>query len=142
MLCDASIRKMQPRSAISTGVWQIVFTTGAISSGRKHVDSCLDSSYLTDCPANGRSLAWQEKHSSQLSMCKGKLKDIVPDRLGFSLLFYGYGSKKSILDSFGAVACKDGGVLSVNGWAHNLSLRALLLKVVSMLRASGIQSTR
>ena len=63
-------------------------------------------------------------------------------RLGFSLLFYGYGSKKAILDSFGLQACKDGGVLSVNGWGHMLSLRSLLLKVVSMLRTSGIQSTR
>ena len=63
-------------------------------------------------------------------------------RLGFSLLFYGYGSKKAILDRFGTEACRDGGVLVVNGWAHHLTLRGLLLKVVATLRKGGVQSTR
>lgn len=66
----------------------------------------------------------------------------VIDRLGFSLLLYGYGSKKSILDSFGREVCKDGGVLAVNGWAHALSLRTLLLKALNMLRASSTQAGR
>lgn len=63
-------------------------------------------------------------------------------RLGFSILFYGYGSKKAILDSFGVEGCKDGGVLSVNGCAQGLSLRSLLMKVLTMLRVSGTQSSK
>lgn len=63
-------------------------------------------------------------------------------RLGFSLLFYGYGSKKAILDAFGRDACGDDGVLAVNGRGHMLTLRGLLLKVVSMLRSPGLLSAR
>ena len=54
---------------------------------------------------------------------------------------YGYGSKKAVLDRLGADELTDGGVLAVNGWAHSLTIRSLLLRVIGMLRKSGLQST-
>ena len=55
-------------------------------------------------------------------------------REGFSLLLYGFGSKRALLERFAAEALLDGGVLSVNGLCRGLSARALLLRVASAMR--------
>ncbi len=55
-------------------------------------------------------------------------------REGFSLLLYGFGSKRSLLERFAVEALLDGGVLSVNGLCRGLSVRALLLRVASAMR--------
>lgn len=56
------------------------------------------------------------------------------DRQGFSLLFYGFGSKKSLLESFAETSCQDGGVLAVNGMASGVTIRQILLKISKELR--------
>ncbi len=55
-------------------------------------------------------------------------------REGFSLLLYGFGSKRGLLERFALEALLDGGVLSVNGLCRGLSVRALLLRVASAMR--------
>ncbi len=55
-------------------------------------------------------------------------------REGFSLLLFGFGSKRSLLERFAVEALLDGGVLSVNGLCRGLSVRALLLRVASAMR--------
>lgn len=55
-------------------------------------------------------------------------------REGFSLLFYGFGSKKALLESFARECLTDGGVVVFNGYMHTMNIREILLKVASLLR--------
>ncbi len=55
-------------------------------------------------------------------------------REGFSLLFYGFGSKKALLESFARECLTDGGVVVFNGYMHSMNIREILLKVASLLR--------
>jgi origin recognition complex subunit 2 len=62
-------------------------------------------------------------------------------RQGFSLLFYGFGSKRALLESFANDACQDGGVLAVNGYANGLTIRLLLQRVAKALRLPAGRSS-
>ena len=55
-------------------------------------------------------------------------------REGFSLLFYGFGSKKALLEDFAMECLTDGGVVVFNGYMHSMNIREILLKVASLLR--------
>ncbi|KAK9845335.1 hypothetical protein WJX81_003690 [Elliptochloris bilobata] len=55
-------------------------------------------------------------------------------REGFSLLLYGFGSKRVLLERFAVDELLDGGVLAVNGLVPGLSARGLLLRVASAMR--------
>ena len=55
-------------------------------------------------------------------------------REGFSLLFYGFGSKKALLESFARECLTDGGAVVFNGYMQSLNIREILLKVASLLR--------
>jgi len=56
-------------------------------------------------------------------------KWLVELKSGFNLLFYGVGSKKSVLEDFGKLFCcrdPNGITIRVNGFSDDLSLRAIL----------------
>lgn len=53
-------------------------------------------------------------------------------RQGYSLLLYGYGDKKAILEELALTCRASGGVLAVDGRKHSLTLRTLLIKVMNM----------
>lgn len=55
-------------------------------------------------------------------------------REGFSLLLYGFGSKRALLERFMKEALVDGGVLAINGHVSGLSVRAVLQQVASAMR--------
>ncbi len=61
-------------------------------------------------------------------------------REGFSLLFYGFGSKKALLESFARECLTDGGVVVFNGYMHSMNIREILLKVASLLRVPRYHS--
>lgn len=46
-----------------------------------------------------------------------------------------------MIESFAEVCCQDGGVLAVNGMAHGLTVRQILLKVAKELRLALGRST-
>lgn len=50
------------------------------------------------------------------------------------MLFYGFGSKKALLESFARECLTDGGVVVFNGYMRSLHIREILLKVASLLR--------
>jgi origin recognition complex subunit 2 len=52
---------------------------------------------------------------------------------GFSLLVYGFGSKKALLDEFAHNHCRDGGVAVVNGFFPELKVRQLLATAAAAL---------
>ena len=55
-------------------------------------------------------------------------------REGFSLLLYGFGSKRALLERFMKEALVDGGVLAINGHVAGLSVRAVLQQMASAMR--------
>ena len=55
-------------------------------------------------------------------------------REGFSLLLYGFGSKRALLERFMKEALVDGGVLAITGHVSGLSVRAVLQQVASAMR--------
>ena len=58
----------------------------------------------------------------------------MPCREGFSLLFYGFGSKKALLEAFARDCLTDGGVVAFNGYMPSLNIREILLKLATLLR--------
>ncbi|KAJ3274892.1 Origin recognition complex subunit 2 [Terramyces sp. JEL0728] len=50
---------------------------------------------------------------------------------GFSLLFYGYGSKYSLLNEFVSKYLEEGPVININGFHPNISLKPVLSKVIA-----------
>ena len=63
-------------------------------------------------------------------------KCCMPCREGFSLLFYGFGSKKALLETFARDCLTDGGVVAFNGYMPSLNIREILLRVATLLRVS------
>lgn len=53
-------------------------------------------------------------------------------REGYSLLFYGFGSKKALLEKFARDKLLDGGVVVFNGFKPTLKLREILSTVAAM----------
>lgn len=58
-------------------------------------------------------------------------------RQGFSVLLYGFGSKRQLLQSFAASSLTDAGVLAVTGQSPNLTAKQVLIKAASMLQRSS-----
>lgn len=57
-------------------------------------------------------------------------------RQGFSLLLYGFGSKRQLLQSFAMSILSDAGVLAVTGQSPSLTAKQILIKAASMLQRS------
>ena len=55
-------------------------------------------------------------------------------RQGFSLLMYGFGSKRQLLNSFATSTLSSAGVLSVTGQCSSLTAKQIVIKVASMLQ--------
>ncbi len=55
-------------------------------------------------------------------------------RQGFSLVFYGFGSKRSLLDKFMDDACTDGGRLAVNGMKPQLTAKKIVARAAAMIK--------
>ena len=55
-------------------------------------------------------------------------------RQQFSLLLYGYGSKRKLLETFASSTLQDGGVLSISGLFPGLTIKQLLLRVACMIK--------
>ncbi|GBG70537.1 hypothetical protein CBR_g6665 [Chara braunii] len=54
-------------------------------------------------------------------------------RCGFSLLFYGFGSKKALLESFAASVLTDGSAIVVNGYLPSVNIKHVLTTVAETL---------
>jgi origin recognition complex subunit 2 len=52
---------------------------------------------------------------------------------GFSLLVYGFGSKKALLEEFAHTHCRDGGVCVINGYFPELKIRQILCAAAAAL---------
>ena len=55
-------------------------------------------------------------------------------REGFSVLFYGFGSKKGLLERLAQQHLTDGGLVAFNGFVPTLTLRIILSQVATLLR--------
>ena len=55
-------------------------------------------------------------------------------RQGFSLLLYGFGSKRQLLQSFAVSSLTDAGVLAVTGQSPGLTAKQVLIKAATMLQ--------
>jgi origin recognition complex subunit 2 len=61
-------------------------------------------------------------------------------RQRFSLLFYGFGSKRALLESFADEALTDGGVLACDGLASGINSKQVLQAVASALTHRSCKS--
>lgn len=60
-------------------------------------------------------------------------------RAGFNLLFYGLGSKKSLINEF-AGQLEGGGVMVVNGHTHTITARKIVLGIAKAMVGSSVGS--
>ncbi|TPX62966.1 hypothetical protein PhCBS80983_g00119 [Powellomyces hirtus] len=74
------------------------------------------------------------KHQNQISLLTSLHQDQFDQwffelRQGFNLLFYGYGSKRPLLNQFASEILDDGRVLVIHGFFPALTIRSILKKI-------------
>ena len=62
------------------------------------------------------------------------LMKVTGCREGFSVLFYGFGSKRRLLEGLAREHFTDGGVVAFNGFVPTLTAREVLTRVATLLR--------
>ncbi|KAJ3012459.1 Origin recognition complex subunit 2, partial [Thoreauomyces humboldtii] len=88
---------------------------------------------MTKCLATApvkhkREIAFLESlHVEQFDQWLFELKE------GFNLLFYGYGSKRDLLNQFATETLNDGGILVVNGFFPGLTIRSVLKNITDTI---------
>ena len=59
-------------------------------------------------------------------------------RAGFSVLLYGFGSKKALMEDFEKRYCVDGGVIVVNGFFPSLTPKQVVVAAAAALSTTGV----
>jgi origin recognition complex subunit 2 len=82
---------------------------------------------LQDAPA---------KHGKEISILSEMHKQHFPQwffelHAGFNLVFYGYGSKRNLLNDFAQSSLTDGPMIVVNGFFPSISIKDILSKITS-----------
>ncbi|KAI8647909.1 origin recognition complex subunit 2-domain-containing protein [Parasitella parasitica] len=77
-----------------------------------------------------------KKHRNEIAILSEMHKQHFPQwffelQSGFNLLFYGYGSKRNLLNEFAQAALTDGPMVVVNGFFPAISIKDILLKITA-----------
>ncbi|KAI9280036.1 origin recognition complex subunit 2-domain-containing protein, partial [Sporodiniella umbellata] len=76
-----------------------------------------------------------KKHVQEIETLKGMQRQYFPQwffelQSGFNLVFYGYGSKRNLLNEFAQSALKDGPLIVINGFFPAISIKDILAKII------------
>ncbi|GAA5811699.1 hypothetical protein MFLAVUS_005140 [Mucor flavus] len=77
-----------------------------------------------------------DKHKQEIEILSEMHKQHFPQwffelQSGFNLVFYGYGSKRKLLNEFAESALTDGPLIVVNGFFPSISIKDILLKITT-----------
>ncbi|KAF1806634.1 origin recognition complex subunit 2-domain-containing protein [Mucor lusitanicus] len=77
-----------------------------------------------------------KKHQEEIAVLSEMHKQHFPQwffelHSGFNLAFYGYGSKRNLLNEFAQSALTDGPLIVVNGFFPSISIKDILLKITA-----------
>lgn len=77
-----------------------------------------------------------KKHEDEIAILSEMHKQHFPQwffelHSGFNLVFYGYGSKRNLLNEFAQTSLTDGPLIVVNGFFPSISIKDILLKISS-----------
>lgn len=77
-----------------------------------------------------------KKHHEEIAILSEMHKQHFPQwffelHSGFNLVFYGYGSKRNLLNEFAQLALTDGPLIVVNGFFPSISIKDILLKITA-----------
>ncbi|KAK4520568.1 Serine/threonine-protein phosphatase [Mucor velutinosus] len=77
-----------------------------------------------------------KKHQDEVAILSEMHKQHFPQwffelHSGFNLVFYGYGSKRNLLNEFAQSALTDGPLIVVNGFFPSISIKDILLKITA-----------
>ncbi|KAL9539789.1 hypothetical protein PS6_011051 [Mucor atramentarius] len=77
-----------------------------------------------------------KKHQDEIDILSEMHKQHFPQwffelHSGFNLVFYGYGSKRNLLNEFAQTALTDGPLIVVNGFFPSISIKDILLKITA-----------
>lgn len=77
-----------------------------------------------------------KKHKHEIAILSEMHKQHFPQwffelQSGFNLVFYGYGSKRNLLNEFAQTALTDGPMIVVNGFFPSISIKDILLKITA-----------
>ncbi|XP_020250432.1 origin of replication complex subunit 2 [Asparagus officinalis] len=79
------------------------------------------------------------KHEKEIEALLRRYKDMYSKwlfelRCGFGLLFYGFGSKKVLLEDFASTSLTDFGVLVVNGYLPSVNIKQVVITMAEVLQ--------
>ncbi|OWM80740.1 hypothetical protein CDL15_Pgr006770 [Punica granatum] len=103
-------------------------------SGRKVSDiQVVDEQELIAAVAN-----IEPKHEKEIAALKDSYKSSYSEwvfllRCGFGLLFYGFGSKKALIEDFASTALSEYTVVVVNGYLQSINVKQVVVTVAELL---------
>jgi hypothetical protein len=76
-----------------------------------------------------------------MKLCCQRLQ-LMACRAGFSLMFYGFGSKRQYINEFVAEKLTDGGLVEINAWHSPVTAKEIVASVLSALSGESEDKLR
>ncbi|XLR70516.1 hypothetical protein S83_021188 [Arachis hypogaea] len=108
------------------------------SSAKKSTNKLTDINLVDEQELREASLHIQPKHEKEIACLMDSYKNMYPEwvlalRSGFSLLMYGFGSKKVLLEDFASTALTEYSVVVINGYLQTINLKQVLITLAELL---------
>ncbi|MED6107093.1 Origin recognition complex subunit 2 [Stylosanthes scabra] len=108
------------------------------SSAKKSTNKLTDINLVDEQELREASLHIQPKHEKEIALLMDSYKSMYPEwvlalRSGFSLLMYGFGSKKALIEDFASTALTEYSVVVINGYLQTINLKQVLITLAELL---------
>jgi len=108
------------------------------SSGKKSIHKLSDIELVDEQELREAIANIEPKHESEIASLMNSYKSLYSKwafelSCGFSLLMYGFGSKKALIEDFASTALSEYCVLVINGYLQSINLKQVLMALAELL---------
>ncbi|XP_058223290.1 origin of replication complex subunit 2-like [Rhododendron vialii] len=108
------------------------------SSGKKSTHKLSDIDPVDEQELREAMANIEPKHESEIASLMNSYRSSYSKwafelRCGFSLLMYGFGSKKALIEDFASTTLTEYGVLVINGYLQSINLKQMLIALAELL---------
>ncbi|KAF7129497.1 hypothetical protein RHSIM_Rhsim10G0028100 [Rhododendron simsii] len=102
------------------------------SSGKKSTHKLSDINPVDEQELREAIANIEPKHESEIASLMNSYRSLY-SKCGFSLLMYGFGSKKALIEDFASATLTEYGVLVINGYLQSINLKQMLIALAELL---------
>ncbi|KAK4745683.1 hypothetical protein SAY87_011995 [Trapa incisa] len=108
------------------------------SSSKKSVNKLSDIEVLNEKELEAAVANIEPKHQKEISALKDSYKSSYSEwvfklRCGFGLLFYGFGSKRALIEDFASTSLTEYSVVVVNGYLQSVNIKQVVACIAEVL---------